>query len=123
MVAEDYKPKTKGYDMGMDAVVIRQYLGGITGGRALNYANFKDEVIQAGHMIVRKKVDDVYEYSPLETEGGKYKDKTSDAEFAETQWLFSLCSAFLSFLLPPRTQEPRRHCLRGCFRKCGYGGR
>jgi len=82
MVAEDYKPKTKGYDMGKDAVVIRQYLGGITGGRALDYANFKDEVIQAGHIIVRKKVDDVYEYSPLETEGGKYKDKTSDAEFA-----------------------------------------
>ena len=63
-------------------MVIRQYLGGITGGRALDYANFKDEVIQAGHIIVRKKVDDVYEYSPLETEDGKYKDKASDAEFA-----------------------------------------
>ena len=36
MVAEDYKTKTKGYDMGKDAVVIRQYLGGITGGRALD---------------------------------------------------------------------------------------
>lgn len=82
MVAEEYKPKTKGYDMGKDAVVIRQYLGGITGGRALDYANFKDEVIQAGHIIVRKKVEGVYEYSPLETEDGKYKDKASDAEFA-----------------------------------------
>lgn len=82
MAVENYEAQKKSYDTGNDAVVIRQYLGGITGGRALDYSNFTDEVIRAGHIIVRKEIDGVYEYSPLETEGGKYKDKDSDAEFA-----------------------------------------
>ncbi len=82
MAVENYEAQKKSYDTGNDAVVIRQYLGGITGGRALDYSKFTDEVIRAGHIIVRKEIDGVYEYSPLETEGGKYKDKDSDAEFA-----------------------------------------
>lgn len=82
MAVENYEAQKKSYDTGNDAVVIRQYLGGITGGRALDYSNFTDEVIRAGHIIVRKEIDGAYEYSPLETEGGKYKDKASDAEYA-----------------------------------------
>lgn len=35
-VYENYEPERKKVDSGMDAVVIRQYNGGITGGRALD---------------------------------------------------------------------------------------
>ena len=49
---------------GDDAVVIRQYNGGITGGRALDYTDFTDDVIKAGHIVVRKKNEDgVYEFA------------------------------------------------------------
>lgn len=81
-VYENYEPERKKVDSGMDAVVIRQYNGGITGGRALDYSNFTDEVIKAGHLIVRKKVDGIYEYKPLATNEGKYTDKQSDEEYA-----------------------------------------
>lgn len=81
-VFENYEPDRKKVDSGMDAVVIRQYNGGITGGRALDYSNFTEDVIKAGHVIVKKEVDGVFEYSPLEVEDGKYKDKASDQEFA-----------------------------------------
>lgn len=81
-VYESFEVEKKKVDMGNDSVVIRQYNGGITGGRALDYTNFKDDVIQAGHIIVRKKVDSIYEYSPLDTEDGKYKDKSVDQEYA-----------------------------------------
>lgn len=82
-VYENYEPERKKVDSGMDAVVIRQYNGGITGGRALDYSDFGDDVIKAGHIIIRKKVDEVYEYKPLKTQDGKYQDKDSaDWEFA-----------------------------------------
>lgn len=81
-VYENYEPEKNKYDSGMDAVVIRQYNGGITGGRALDYTNFTDDVINAGHVIVKKLVDGVYEYKPLEVSDGKYADKASDEEFA-----------------------------------------
>lgn len=81
-VYENYEPERKKVDSGMDAVVIRQYNGGITGGRALDYTGFEDDVIKAGHLIVRKKVDGIYEYKPLAVSAGKYTDKQSDEEFA-----------------------------------------
>ena len=81
-VYENYEPERKTVDSGMDAVVIRQYNGGITGGRALDYTDFNDEVIKAGHIIVKKVIDGVYEYKPLATSDGKYTDKASDWEFA-----------------------------------------
>lgn len=60
-VYEEFKAEKQKIDMGNDSVVIRQYIGGITGGRALDYSDFTDEVIQAGHIIERKLVDSVYE--------------------------------------------------------------
>ena len=81
-IYENYEPERKKFDSGMDAVVIRQYNGGIIGGCALDYSGFTDEVIKAGHLIVRKKVDGVYEYKPLATSEGKYTDKQSGEEFA-----------------------------------------
>lgn len=79
-VYETYEPEHKKYDSGMDAVVIRQYNGGITGGRALDYTGFNDEVIKAGHFIVKKAVDGVDEYKPLgyDSSTGKYNDIPSD---------------------------------------------
>lgn len=81
-VYENYEPEKKKYYSGMDAVVIRQYNGGITGGRALDYTGFTDDVIKAGHVITKKLVDGVYEYKPLDVSDGKYVDKDSDEEFA-----------------------------------------
>lgn len=81
-VYENYESEKKKVDSGKDAVVIRQYNGGITGGRALDYTGFEDEVIKAGHLIVRKKVDGIYEYKPLSVSAGKYTDKQTDEEFA-----------------------------------------
>lgn len=81
-IYENYEPERKKVDSGMDAVVIRQYNGGITGGRALDYSNFNEDVIKAGHLIVRKKVDGIYEYKPLSVSDGKYTDKQSDEEYA-----------------------------------------
>lgn len=81
-IYENYEPDMKKYESGMDAVVIRQYNGGITGGRALDYTDFTDDVIKAGHVIVKKLVDDIYEYKPLGVSDGKYVDKDEDQEFA-----------------------------------------
>ena len=81
-IYENYEPERKKVASGMDAVVIRQYNGGITGGRALDYSNFNEDVIKAGHLIVRKKVDGIYEYKPLSVSDGKYTDKQSDEEYA-----------------------------------------
>lgn len=81
-VYESFEVEKKKVDMGNDSVVIRQYNGGITGGRALDYTNFKDDVIQAGHIIVRKVVDGIYEYSPLGTNEGKYTDLPGSCEYA-----------------------------------------
>lgn len=81
-VYENYEPERKIVDSGMDAVVIRQYNGGITGGRALDYSDFADDVIKAGHIIIRKKVDGIYEYKPLKTQDGKYQDLDHDYEYA-----------------------------------------
>lgn len=81
-VYENYEPERKKDDSGMDTVVIRQYNGGITGGRALDYSDFSEDVIKAGHFIERKKVDGVYEYKPMKVSGGKYQDLDSEYEFA-----------------------------------------
>lgn len=81
-VYEEFKAEKQKIDMGNDSVVIRQYIGGITGGRALDYSDFTDEVIQAGHIIERKLVDSVYEYKPLKTSEGKYEALDNDYEYA-----------------------------------------
>lgn len=81
-VYENYEPERKIFDSGIDAVVIRQYNGGITGGRALDYSEFSEDVIKAGHFIERKVVDGVYEYKPMKVLEGKYQDLDTGYEFA-----------------------------------------
>lgn len=61
--------------VGMDSVVIRQYLGGITGGCTLDMTDFKDEVIKAGHLVIRTIDEDGggYIYKPMPVDAGAYK--------------------------------------------------
>lgn len=79
-VYENYEPDRKKVDSGMDSVVIRQYNGGITGGKPLDYTGFDGAVIQAGHLIVKKEVDGIYEYKPLSVDvsTGKYQAIPAD---------------------------------------------
>ncbi|MCD8282212.1 MAG: hypothetical protein LUC22_03045 [Prevotella sp.] len=59
---------------GKDSVVIRQYIGGITGGRTLDVSGFSGDAVRAGHLIVRSlDADGVnYTYKPLGVTDGAY---------------------------------------------------
>ncbi len=72
-VFESNKVETVKFNSSLDSVTIRQYIGGITGGRALDYTGFADDVIKAGHVIVKKTVDGETVYAPLGVESGAYK--------------------------------------------------
>ena len=72
-VFESNKVETAKFNASLDTVTIRQYNGGLTGGRALDYTGFTDDVIKAGHVIVKKTVEDEVVYSPLGVENGAYK--------------------------------------------------
>lgn len=72
-VFEENQVQTMKVDSSLDTITIRQYIGGLTGGRALDYTNFNDDVIKAGHIIVKEEVDGETVYSPMEVEDGAYK--------------------------------------------------
>lgn len=69
---------------GNDSVVIRQYNGGVTGGRTLDMTGFGDSVIKAGHIVVRKLDEDGknYNYKPLGVNEGAYVSLGSGEEYA-----------------------------------------
>ena len=50
---------------GMDPVVIRKYIAGITGGRTLDVSGFPLDIIKAGHMVIRDTANDTYKPMPL----------------------------------------------------------
>lgn len=81
-VFESNKVETTKFNASLDTVTIRQYIGGITGGRALDYTGFDDEVIKAGHVIVKETKDDEVVYSPLGVEDGAYKALGSGQSYA-----------------------------------------
>lgn len=81
-VFESNEVKTMKFDSNLDSVTIRQYNGGLTGGRALDYSDFTDDVIKAGHVIVKKTVDGEVVYSPLAVEDGAYKALGDDQSYA-----------------------------------------
>lgn len=68
---------------GIDSVVIRQYNSGITGGRTLDMTDFKEEVIKAGHLVIRTPDEDnkEYIYKPMPVEDGAYKDLPEKHEY------------------------------------------
>ncbi len=50
----DYSPKKEQVVFGKDSIVIRQYISGIQGGRTLDCADFPEDNILAGHVIIKK---------------------------------------------------------------------
>lgn len=64
---------------GIDSIVIRQYNGGITGGRTLDMTDFKEDVIKAGHLVIRSTDDDVYK--PMPVQDGAYKELPAKHEY------------------------------------------
>ncbi len=67
---------------GIDSVVIRQYIGGITGGRTLDMTDFKGDVIKAGHLVIRvADGDGGYTYKPMPVDGNVYKALPASHEY------------------------------------------
>ena len=68
---------------GIDSIVIRQYNGGIMGGRTLDMTDFKEDVIKAGHMVIRTLDEDNkdYIYKPMPVQDGAYKDLPAKHEY------------------------------------------
>lgn len=67
------------YGSGMDAVVIRNFVGGIIGGRTLDVTGFTDSVIKAGHVIIRDTQTDTYK--PMPVSSGAYASLPSNHEY------------------------------------------
>lgn len=66
---------TAHYDDGNDSIVIVRDLGDIPGGRALDVADYPDDVIRAGHILVVN--DTTKEVKPLAVTGNAYASKPS----------------------------------------------
>lgn len=68
---------------GFDSVVIRQYIGGILGGRTLDMTGFNKDVIKAGHIVIRTLDEDGknYTYKPMPVQDGAYKSLPESHEY------------------------------------------
>lgn len=66
---------------GNDSVVIRQFVGGIKGGKVLDTTGFTPEVIKAGHVIIRNTTTDVYKPMPLNDGGTAYASLPDSCEY------------------------------------------
>lgn len=69
---------------GNDSVVIRQFNGGVTGGRSLDMTDFHDSVVKAGHLVVKVKDEDGvnYTYKPMPVSGTSYDSLPASHEYA-----------------------------------------
>lgn len=67
---------------GMDSIVIRQYIAGIKNGKTLDVTGFTPDVINAGHVIIRDTVNDVYKPMPLNDGGTAYGSLPANHEYA-----------------------------------------
>lgn len=69
---------------GNDDVVIRQYIGGVLGGRTLDMTDFSEDVIQAGHVVIRALDEDGvnYTYKPMPVSDGAYSTLPDNYEYA-----------------------------------------
>lgn len=63
--------KTEAVGFGLDSVVIAHYVGGIEGGRSLDVADFPDDVIHAGHIVIRSTEDETL-FKPMPVSGEAY---------------------------------------------------
>ena len=68
---------------GFDSVVIRQYIGGILGGRTLDMTGFNKDVIKAGHIVIRTLDEDGknYTYKPMPVQDGAYTSLPESHEY------------------------------------------
>ena len=64
---------------GMDSIVIRKYIAGIIGGKVLDVTGIAEDVIKAGHVIIRDTQNDVYK--PMPVEDGAYASLPSNHEY------------------------------------------
>lgn len=71
---------------GNDSVVIRQFNGGITGGRSLDMTDFPDSVVKAGHMTIKTLDEDGVNYTfkpmPVAQDGVHYAALPANHEYA-----------------------------------------
>jgi len=67
---------------GMDSIVIRQFIAGIKNGKTLDVTGFTPDVINAGHVIIRDTVNDVYKPMPLNDGGTAYGSLPANHEYA-----------------------------------------
>lgn len=64
---------------GLDPVVIRRYVSGITGGRTLDTAGFTGDVVRAGHIVIYETATDTYK--PLGVSNGAYTALPSGCKY------------------------------------------
>lgn len=65
---QEMNPKKQQVIFGDDSIVIQKYISGIKGGRTLDLADFKEEVIKAGHVVIVKDGN----YRPMPVSGAAY---------------------------------------------------
>jgi len=73
------KPK-EGIGTGLSSVVIVQYIGGIDGGRTLDMTNFGQEVVRAGHIII-KDADGIHKPMPVKADNSAYDTLPASHEY------------------------------------------
>lgn len=59
------------YSFGYDPIVIRKYVDGDKGGKLLDVTGFTDEVIKAGHVVIRDTATQST-YKPMPVSNGAY---------------------------------------------------
>lgn len=64
---------------GLDSIVIRHYVAGITGGRTLDMTGFAGSVISAGHIAIRDTQSDTYK--PMPVADGAYSSLPANHEY------------------------------------------
>lgn len=74
--------KTEVLEFGIDSVVIRNYIAGITGGKALDTTGYTPKYIQAGHVVIRDTATGTYKPMPLNTDGTAYATLPTGSEYA-----------------------------------------
>lgn len=63
-----------GFDAGIDAVTITNYIEGVPGGRSLDVTGFSQSVIKAGHVVIKETATGNYKPMPINTAGDAYGD-------------------------------------------------
>lgn len=67
---------------GNDSIVIRQFISGIKGGRVLDVTGYTEDVIKAGHVVIRDKQNDIYKPMPLNEAKTEYASLPENCEYA-----------------------------------------